>query len=293
MTWWQASPKASHPRDQGGSCSAFYDLASEAKIGWQGKKTCFLFRFVLFFSSLKTVFGWDWGSEHDGIIFHDLKKNDEKVEITSCCGNCRRGADRNRSLCVPVRMYGPQLDDGQPVWVYPGPKQVLARWGPKRWFLQRQHHKLEVDAVTGNDGGGVASPMTLRGGGGGVAGRGKREHKAKGRSYVLQSGNFLWQIGMWARRGRLWGCLETPGNDGKGVHLAVKPMVSPAVTTWVQRTVWSHLWMMIIDPFAIYIAYHVYMSQPASSNHQPRRVSSVLFLHKNTHSKQSNKLWWN
>lgn len=133
------------------------------------KKTCFLFRFVLFFSSLKTVFDWDWGSEHDGIIFHDLKINYEKVEITSCCGNCWRGADRNRGLCVPVRTYGPQLDDGQPVWVYPGPKQVLARWGPKRWFLQRQHHKLEVDAVTGNDGGGVASPMTLRGGGGAEA----------------------------------------------------------------------------------------------------------------------------
>ena len=128
---------------------------------------------------------------------------------------------------------------------------------------------------------------------GGWVGRGKRECKAEGRSCAMQSGDFLWQTGTWARRGRLWGRLETPGDDRKGVHQAVKPMVSPAVTNWVQRTVWSHLWMMIIDTFAIYIAYHVHMSQPASSNHQPRRISSVLFLHKNTHSKQSNKLWWN
>ena len=57
----------------------------------------------------------------------------------------------------------------------------------------------------------------------------------------------FWCICMWTCRGSLWGFLETPENGWKGIRLAIKQPVSHSVPKWVQRAVWSHLWMMIIN----------------------------------------------
>lgn len=166
------------------------------------------------------------------------------MEITSCCGNCWRGADRNRGLCVPVRTSGPQLDGGQPVWVYPGPKQVLAHWGRKHWFLQRQHHKLEVDAVTGNDGGGVASPMTLRGVGG------QRQAGAQSKGQIFRAAEWglpLTNRYMSTQRKTLGASRDTwewwegrsPGSQAHGVSCCHNLSAKDSVISFVDDDYWS------------------------------------------------------